>query len=66
MREKTERPEGIEAGTSRLVGTQTDGIVNTVDDLLRNSVSYNEMTKINNPYGDGNAAERIVEILATL
>lgn len=66
MREKTERPEGIEAGTSRLVGTQTDGIVNAVDDLLRNSVSYNEMTKINNPYGDGNAAERIVEILATL
>lgn len=65
MRDITERPEGIEAGTSKLVGTKKDGIVQAVDKLLNDSIAYHSMVKINNPYGDGNAAKRIVKILKT-
>lgn len=64
MRNTTERPEGIEVGTSRLAGTSTEAIVNSVTELLRNSELYDAMAKVNNPYGDGKAAERIVRIIS--
>lgn len=63
MRDTTERPEGIEAGTVRLVGTDKDRIVSEIMRLLDNTSLYEKMSKAVNPYGDGKAAERIVEIL---
>ncbi|GMQ79234.1 MAG: UDP-N-acetylglucosamine 2-epimerase (non-hydrolyzing) [Anaerolineae bacterium] len=63
MRETTERPEGVETGNVKLVGTNKDRIVCNVDELLNNSSTYNEMTQLSNPYGDGLAADRIVEAL---
>jgi len=64
MRETTERPEGIEAGTSMLAGTRKESIVKAVTDLMQDSAIYDSMAKLNNPYGDGNAAQRIVKIIA--
>ena len=66
MRNTTERPEGIEAGTSILVGTKKESIVQEVEKLLSNPQDYKKMAKIKNPYGDGKAAERIVETLSQL
>jgi UDP-N-acetylglucosamine 2-epimerase (non-hydrolysing) len=63
MRETSERPEAIAAGTSCLTGTNPDTIVATVSSLLDNPVRYKEMTSRPNPYGDGHAAERIVRFL---
>jgi UDP-N-acetylglucosamine 2-epimerase (non-hydrolysing) len=63
MREVTERPEGIQAGTVRLVGTQTDLIISETRRLLDNSQAHSQMAHAANPYGDGHAAERIVESL---
>ena len=63
LRETTERPEGVEAGMLRLVGTETDHIVREAKRLLDDPTSYAEMAKAVNPYGDGHAAERIVEAL---
>lgn len=63
MREETERPEGIEAGTARLVGTDEYNIVEEAERLLYDKNVYYSMAKAVNPYGDGHAAERIVEIL---
>lgn len=63
VREETERPEGIEAGTAKLVGTDYELLYNTMDKLLSNKDEYEKMAKAVNPYGDGNAAEKIVEIL---
>ncbi len=63
VREETERPEGIEAGTARLVGTSYDGLYNELDLLLSNKDEYNKMANAVNPYGDGRASERIVDIL---
>lgn len=63
MREKTERPEALEAGTVILVGTDKDRIVSEVHRLLDDEESYQQFTKIHNPYGDGLASERIVTIL---
>ncbi len=63
MRETTERPEAIEAGVGRLVGTQTLNIVSQVERLLSSKSEYREMARSINPYGDGRAAERIVKIL---
>ena len=63
VREETERPEGIEAGTAKLVGTDYKLIYNTIDLLLSNRDEYEKMAKAVNPYGDGNAAEKIVQIL---
>jgi UDP-N-acetylglucosamine 2-epimerase (non-hydrolysing) len=60
MRDTTERPEGIEAGTVRLVGANVDRIVDEVSRLLTDERSYREMAEATNPYGDGHAAERIV------
>ena len=63
MRESTERPEAIEAGTVRLVGTETELIVKQVSLLLKNSAEYIKMSKAQNPYGDGKASKRIVKYL---
>ncbi len=63
MRDTTERPEGIEAGVSKLVGTDTRIIVETVQRLLDDNTAYNEMATRQNPYGDGNASRRIAEEL---
>ena len=65
MRETTERPEGIAAGTARLVGTDPDRIVSEVVRLLENEEAYTAMSRAHNPYGDGQAAARIAEVLAT-
>jgi UDP-N-acetylglucosamine 2-epimerase (non-hydrolysing) len=63
MRDTTERPEGVDAGTARLVGTSIDGIVNEVTALLADEAEYKRRAHIANPYGDGHAAERIVEAI---
>ena len=63
MRETTERPEGVAAGTARLVGTDEDRIVPEVFTLLDDSDAYAAMARAHNPFGDGHAAERIAEIL---
>ena len=63
MRATTERPEGIDAGTVKLVGTQTSDIVSAARDLLDNPLEYEKMARSVNPYGDGHASERIVEAL---
>lgn len=61
MRGTTERPEALEAGTVKLVGTDYDMIVNEVSELLDDSAHYDKMSKAINPYGDGKACERIVK-----
>lgn len=63
LRDTTERPEAIEAGTVRLVGCDTDVIYNTVEELFTNEESYNAMKHAVNPYGDGHACERILAAL---
>ncbi|HEY5982063.1 MAG TPA: UDP-N-acetylglucosamine 2-epimerase (non-hydrolyzing) [Anaerolineales bacterium] len=63
LREVTERPEGIEAGTLRLVGTARDRIVQNANTLLDDDAAYARMAKASNPFGDGHAAERIVSAL---
>lgn len=65
VRNTTERPEGIEAGTLKLVGTQEKAIYKNVKELLDNKKAYQNMSNIENPYGDGNASKRIVDILET-
>ena len=59
MRECTERPEAVEAGTVKLVGPNTDRILTEADRLLTNDAEYEHMSRIHNPYGDGHASERI-------
>jgi UDP-N-acetylglucosamine 2-epimerase len=63
LRETTERPEGVEAGTLKLVGTETGQIVREATRLLDNPGAYAEMARAANPYGDGHAAEHIIEAL---
>jgi UDP-N-acetylglucosamine 2-epimerase (non-hydrolysing) len=63
MRDKTERPEAVEAGTVILVGTDKNKIVSETLDLLRNKSRYEQMSHLHNPYGDGKAAARISEFL---
>lgn len=63
MRETTERPEAVEAGTVRLVGTDVDLIVATTNTLLDNASAYDAMSFAHNPYGDGQAAARIARIV---
>ncbi len=63
MRDTTERPEGIAAGTLKLVGTDEDTIYRTFSELLDNVDAYKGMAHAANPYGDGHACERIVDIL---
>lgn len=64
LRDVTERPEALEAGVARLVGTETHNIVCETEKLIRNSDEYKAMAQGANPYGDGKAAARIVSILA--
>ena len=66
LREKTERPEAIEAGTARLVGVERERIVAEARRLLEDGVAYAAMSNAANPYGDGHAAERIADIMAGL
>jgi UDP-N-acetylglucosamine 2-epimerase (non-hydrolysing) len=63
MRDTTERPEGIEAGTLKLVGTDEKTIYNNFKLLLEDTEAYNAMAKASNPYGDGLACQRIANIL---
>jgi UDP-N-acetylglucosamine 2-epimerase (non-hydrolysing) len=64
LREKTERPEAVEAGTVKLVGTNLERIVAEATGLLENEAEYTSMARRHNPYGDGRACERIARILA--
>lgn len=66
MRDTTERPEAVEAGTVKLVGTDYNAIVEEMSLLLDSKDAYNTMSKAVNPYGDGKACERIVNYLANL
>lgn len=64
LRDTTERPEGIAAGTLKLVGTQTEMIIKEMTNLLVNKEEHEKMAKANNPYGDGAASERILNSIA--
>ncbi|MCB5560322.1 UDP-N-acetylglucosamine 2-epimerase (non-hydrolyzing) [Anaerosalibacter bizertensis] len=63
VREETERPEGIEAGTAKLVGTSKENISKELDLLLSSKEEYKKMANAVNPYGDGKASERIVKVI---
>ncbi|MFC9447462.1 non-hydrolyzing UDP-N-acetylglucosamine 2-epimerase [Bacillus cereus] len=63
LRDTTERPEGIEAGTLKLAGTDEETIFGLADELLSNKEAHDKMAKASNPYGDGRASERIVEAI---
>ena len=66
MRDVTERPEGVNSGTVKLVGTQPSSIIEEVSKLLNSKAEYEKMSKAINPYGDGNAAKRILSAIKTL
>jgi UDP-N-acetylglucosamine 2-epimerase (non-hydrolysing) len=61
MRDKTERPEAVDAGTVSLVGSDTRRIVEAATQLLEDSAEYQRRSRIHNPYGDGKASERIAD-----
>lgn len=64
MRDTTERPEAVEAGTVKLVGTDVDMMTSSINELMDNEESYDKMTFAHNPYGDGDACSKILDILA--
>lgn len=64
LRDTTERPEGIEANTLRLVGTETEAVLSNMTELLNDLESYSKMSKASNPYGDGTASKRILKAIA--
>lgn len=64
LRDTTERPEGIEAGTLKLVGTDEEAIFTEAHELLSNKTSYDQMAKASNPYGDGQASRRIAQAIS--
>ncbi len=66
FRESTERIEGLESGTIRLVGSNKSKIIETVNELLNNHSSYVRMSEIKNPYGDGQASKRIYRVLSEI
>ena len=66
MRDTTERPEAVEAGTVLLVGTDEDLIVSKALDLLNNNENLEKMSKLHNPYGDGLASKRIVDFIKNI
>ncbi len=66
LRDTTERPEAVEFGTVKLVGTNQEKIVSTVQFLLNNKKEYDKMAEASNPYGDGLASKRIVQILKSI
>ncbi len=63
LRETTERPEAVTAGTARLIGTQPDSIFGAAQELLSDAIAYERMATAVNPFGDGHASERIVKIV---
>ena len=63
LRDTTERPEGIEAGTLKLAGTDEERMFSLIDELLSDKDVYERMSKASNPYGDGKASERIVDAI---
>ncbi len=63
MRETTERPEGVTAGTAKLVGTDSANIVTEISTLLDDKAAYEKMARAHNPFGDGQSARRIAELL---
>jgi UDP-N-acetylglucosamine 2-epimerase (non-hydrolysing) len=63
LREVTERPEVVEVGAGKVIGVKTEDIFAEVSDLLQNQERYRQMSTAKNPFGDGQAAKRIVEIL---
>jgi UDP-N-acetylglucosamine 2-epimerase (non-hydrolysing) len=65
MREKTERPEAVAAGTVKLVGTDADRVVREAERLLDDEAEYTRMARIHNPYGDGRASDRIRQAIET-
>lgn len=65
MRDSTERPEAVKAGTVKIVGTNTEAIVNESQKLLDNENDYKKMSRAHNPYGDGSASKRIVNFFKT-
>jgi UDP-N-acetylglucosamine 2-epimerase (non-hydrolysing) len=64
MRETTERPEGVAAGTARLIGTDPDRIVTEIFTLLDDNHAYSAMARAHNPFGDGHASQRIAKVVA--
>jgi len=63
MRDTTERPEALKAGTVKLVGTNKENIISEAQKLLNDKIIYENMSKASNPYGDGNACKKIVEFM---
>ena len=63
MRDTTERPEAVNAGTVKLVGTDVGKITNALNELLDDEVAYKAMSRAHNPYGDGKACKRICDFL---
>jgi UDP-N-acetylglucosamine 2-epimerase (non-hydrolysing) len=66
MRDTTERPEAVDAGTVILVGTDKQKIISEANNLLKDKDKYNQMSKLHNPYGDGKACQRIVDFISKL
>jgi UDP-N-acetylglucosamine 2-epimerase (non-hydrolysing) len=66
MRDTTERPEALEAGTVKLVGTDTKRIIDEAQRLIDDSGAYEQMSKAHNPYGDGKACERVIDFMKTV
>ncbi|WP_034990249.1 non-hydrolyzing UDP-N-acetylglucosamine 2-epimerase [Ligilactobacillus salivarius] len=64
LRDKTERPEGVEAGTLKLVGTESEKVKKEMEELLDNDAEYQRIAQAKNPYGDGKASERILDAIA--
>ena len=63
MRDTTERPEGVDAGTLRLVGTNDETIYSAFSELLTDQIAYEKMSHASNPYGDGHASKKIVDAI---
>ena len=63
LRENTERPEAVEAGTAKLIGTQSDDIFQNASELLTNQQTYDQMANAINPFGDGTASQQILDIV---
>jgi UDP-N-acetylglucosamine 2-epimerase (non-hydrolysing) len=66
LREKTERPEAVESGAARLIGTKTKKIISSTEQLLASKQEYNKMTMVKNPFGDGKASQRIYKFFRQL
>lgn len=65
VRDETERPEAVQAGTVKLVGSDTNLIIKNVQELIDNNKLYNTMSNAHNPYGDGNSVEKIINFFKT-